>query len=307
MSVPARSHSAGPQPRTTPSLDSGRAARCTYGLRVIAEELHTLSESLMLAAYSDGSPAEIARLLAGMNTLLQKEAGALVVRQRSQGKPLTGIATELGLSEDRLRKKYPPEKVDQQLAAHKRLVCSRPSEGRSTVALQPEWRQPYQRVAAALTRMVHESNTSQRQVATALQVDPSYISRLLSGEREASWLHVKEVCDVCGVEPELLEPLWEVAAGVPANSDKPVQYLRTYLRALHYAAGSPGEGRVLDSAPGLTDHRLQQALEGPGVPHWDVIAQVVTAFKGLPQTAHQMWQQARYIHETGPAPAEVFG
>ncbi|MGP3990828.1 helix-turn-helix domain-containing protein [Streptomyces sp. 3N207] len=303
-----RSHTTAQTARTTPSLDRGRAARCTHGLREIAGDLHALSESLMLGTYNNVSPTEIAQLIAGIDGLLQQATGALVVRERSQGKPLTGIATALDRSEDRLRKKYPPQDIDHQLATRKRPGRATKQGRKSAASLfQPEWRQPHQRVAAALTLMVNESNISQRHIAALLRVDPSYVSRMLSGEREASWPHVKAICDACRGDHRLLKPLWEVAAGVPPNTDEPIRYLRTYLRALHYAAGSPGEDRILASVSRLAPHELQHALDGPGVPNWEVIAHVVAALKGLPETARPMWMQARTVYETSPAPAEPFG
>ncbi|WP_431983142.1 helix-turn-helix domain-containing protein [Streptomyces qinglanensis] len=304
-----RSHANAPTARTTPSLDRSRAARCTQGLRDITGDLHGLAESLLRATHNNVSPTEIAQLIAGMNGLLEQATGALVVRQRSQGKPLTGIATALDRSEDRLRKKYPPQDIDHQLATRRRPGHgTKPGKKCSAPSSPLEYRNPHQRVAAALTLMVNESSLTQRDLAAILQVDPSYISRMLSGEREASWPHVKAICDACRGNHRLLKPLWEVAAGVPPNTNDPIQYLRTYLCALHYAAGSPGEARILASVSPLAPHDLQHALDGPGVPNWEVITHVVAALQGIPETARPMWTQARRtVDETSPAPAEAFG
>lgn len=266
-----------------------------------------MTESLMLGAYNNVSATELAQHLADSIQLLQDATAALVVRERSKGKQISGIAETLGLSEDRLRKKYPPRDVDKRLADRKRPARAQRPRRTSFPSTHPEWRRPHQRLASALTLMVHDSGVSQRRLAKLLQVDPSYVSRILSGERPASWTHVKTICTACGVEHELLRPLWEVASGVPLNSvDDPATYLRTYLRALHYSVGSPEEDTVLASMSPLNAGELRQALEGPGVPDWDVIAHVVTALKGLPETARPAWRQARTVPATGPI-ANAFG
>ncbi|MET9535749.1 XRE family transcriptional regulator, partial [Streptomyces sp. NPDC006649] len=70
----------------------------------------------------------------------------------------------------------------------------------------------------------------------------------------------------------MLKPLWEAAAGVKPTGTDPVRNLRTYLRALQYAAGEPSTKAILASAQHIiTPDELDQALDGPGVPAWPVV------------------------------------
>ncbi|WP_031032739.1 helix-turn-helix domain-containing protein [Streptomyces albus] len=301
--------------RTTPSTNADRAARYEQGLRAIAEDLHVVIESLLLGAHNNVPSVEIARRSQEIEGLNDELKGTLVVRERALGRPLAGIADTFGRSEDRLRKKYPFQDIDRCLLDRKPSSTPRQARKKTITSSpqQPVWRSPIQRLAAALSRMVKQSPYSQRELARLIGLSPSYISRMVTGTRRASWQHVARMCEVCLVDPELLRPLWEVADGVPMKTDDPAGYLRTYLRALHYAAGSPSEDAVLASMSALTVHQLRQALHGPDVPDWGVIAQVVTALQGLSRTARPMWERARNTptagpdSATGPLSAESFG
>lgn len=288
--------------RTTPSTNTDPAARYEQGLRDIAGDIRAVAETLMLGTYNNAPPAELAQQCQHMADLTDGWKGTLVVHERSLGRRLDDIADAFGRSEDRLRKKYPFQNVDQYLLDRKPPSTPRQARKKTITSSpqQPVWRDPSQRLAAALDRMVKQSPYSQRELADRIGISPSYISRMVSGTRRASWQHVTRMCKKCRVDPELFKPLWEVAYSVPAETDDPAEYLRTYLRALHYAAGSPNEDAVLASMSALTAHQLWQALNGPDVPDWGVIAQVVTALQGLSGTAELMWERARNAPRTGP-------
>ncbi|MGP3992089.1 helix-turn-helix domain-containing protein [Streptomyces sp. 3N207] len=91
------------------------------------------------------------------------------------------------------------------------MRATKPVRKSAASFFQPEWRQPHQRVAAALTLMVNESNISQRHIAALLRVDPSYVSRMLSGEREASWPHVKAICDACRGDAAIMQQVGRIS------------------------------------------------------------------------------------------------
>ncbi|MGW0608681.1 helix-turn-helix domain-containing protein [Streptomyces sp. NPDC002640] len=245
----------------------------------------------------------MAHRLVELEDLIEEAKAALVVRQRSRGEPLKALAPILDLSEDRLRKKYVPQAVDEQLVkrSRPRRTRSGPSPGKSADANAPAFqRLPAQRMASALTRMKNGSGRRQREIAQALEVDDSYVSRMLSGERFASWRHVRVICEVCDGDEQLMKPLWQVAAGVPpADSDDRVGYLRTYLKALRYANGWPSEQTILASAQdSITLEDLRQAFDGPGVPGWPVVAQLTAALQALPETARPLWRRAQSATDT---------
>ncbi len=309
-----RSHS-GPKLQVRPgtAVDADRAIRCTEAVRDIAEDVIVVADAFInRASGSDASTTELLGYVISLNRLTQEATAALVVRQRSLGEPLSDLAPMLNLTEDRLRKKHSPQAVDQALTSRsrpmRRAFSSQHPDAPPTA--KNSLRQPGQRLACALTRMWKQSDVSQRALAEHMNVDPSYVSRMLSGERDLTLQHVKMIADKCGGNSDLVKPLWEVATGVQATNTDPIRSLRAYLRALRYAAGSPTDKRVLASVHHtITKAELRQALEGPGVPEWQVVHQLTTAFQSLPDITRPLWRNAQSSVETtnGTLPAGAFG
>ncbi|MFC9183307.1 helix-turn-helix domain-containing protein [Streptomyces globisporus] len=312
--MPARSHPDPDRPpRSQPAVDAGRAARCTEAIRDIAEDFVVRAEELLHKTHNPDTPAtDLVVTVAELSQLAEEAAAALVVRQRSQGKPLKELTPSLGLTEDRLRKKYNPQAVDLRLASRSRpraeLPGSRlPEDTSGPPSPKNRLREPGQRLACALTLMRAQSRVSQRVLAGRMRIDPSYVSRILSGERDASWQHVLAICDFCNGDTALMKPLWEMAANVPPSGGDPTRYLHTYLRALRYAAGSPSTETILASTQNTVDAvDLRQALEGPGTPAWLVVRKLTNALWGLPEITLPLWRRATACMETS-LPAEAFG
>ncbi|MFD8393029.1 helix-turn-helix domain-containing protein [Streptomyces sp. NPDC059680] len=68
--------------------------------------------------------------------------------------------------------------------------------------------------------MKEGSGRRQRELAEQMGVHESYVSRMLSGQREVSWRHVRIICEECGIDPRLMKPLWEAAANVQPSNPK---------------------------------------------------------------------------------------
>ncbi|MFE6985781.1 helix-turn-helix domain-containing protein [Streptomyces griseus] len=312
--MPARSHPDPDRPpRSQPAVDAGRAARCTEAIRDIAEDFVVRAEELLHKTHNPDTPAtDLVVTVAELGRLTEEATAALVVRQRSQGKPLKELTPALGLTEDRLRKKYHPQDVDLRLASRIRprheLPGSRlPEDTSGPPSPKNRLREPGQRLACALTLMRAQSRVSQRVLAGRMRIDPSYVSRILSGERDASWQHVLAICDLCNGDSALMKPLWEVASNVPPTGGDPTRYLHTYLRALRYAAGSPSTETILASTQNtIAAADLRQAFDGPGAPAWLVVRTITNALWGLPDITLPLWRRATACQETS-LPAEAFG
>ncbi|WP_157856021.1 helix-turn-helix domain-containing protein [Streptomyces aureocirculatus] len=259
----------------------------------------------MNTAYGPGmAVTELLPHLVTLRTLLEELTGATVVLQRSRGQSLDEAAHFLDRTKDRLRKKYPPHTVDAALSARTR-PHPQPHNDTPLPDTPPrrpqDLRAPRQRLASALTRMARQSEQTQRKLATLLAVDPSYVSRMLSGYREVSWQHVKTICDACNHSPDLIKPLWEAASSAPLPTTDTVRYLRTYLRALRYAANysekdaEKGAEKILSSLQlqhAITTADLRQAFHGPGVPTWPVVQQIAAALQSQPEIARRLWRLA---------------
>ncbi|MER5859786.1 helix-turn-helix domain-containing protein [Streptomyces sp900105245] len=293
-----------PRPaRTAPSAHPARATRCTEALRDIAEDCTVLSEALLLSAYGVAAPnTELLQRLVDLRDLVDEAIGVVIVRQRAQGEPLADLAPIARRTEDRLRKKYDPPSVDRALATRRRPKPVTPAQSAATAADTPILRRPGQRLACALTRMRNGSGRRQREIAEQMGVHESYVSRMLSGQRDLSWRHVRIICEVCGVDPELMKPLWEAAADVqPSNAEDPVQYLHTYMQGLHYALASPEPAVILAAAQHtISADDLDRALYGPGVPDWPVIDRLTVLLQSLPNITRPLWRRAQAAAESRP-------
>ncbi|MFH8873767.1 helix-turn-helix domain-containing protein [Streptomyces griseus] len=305
--MPARSHSG---PKARHSANAKWAAQTTEHLRDISEDIAVVSERFLHETHSaTAAPEDLALFITALDRLTDAARSALVVHQRSSGRSLNDLAPPLELTADRLRKKYKPQQVITQLESRPRPRRSPAGSPRPDSSFSPknELLRPRQRLACALTLIQRQSGLTQRTLAEHMKNNPSYISRILSGEREASWRHVKIICDACDVDPDLIKPLWETASDIDPTGHEPDRYLRAYLTALHFAAGSPTTHQILASTHyAISQAELRQALDGPGVPTWSVVKHVTTALLGLPEITRPLWRSAQNS-TVSTIRAEAFG
>ncbi|SCF67630.1 helix-turn-helix domain-containing protein [Streptomyces sp. Ncost-T10-10d] len=235
---------------------------------------------------------------------------------RRQGESAQELAQHLNLSSERLRRKLTYDIIDRRLAERVRPVAALPTTHGAADASPAgrDLRSSRQRLAAALSFIQRRSGLTQNHLATQLDVSSSYISRLLSGERPASWSHVKQLTEQCAVSPTILRPLWETAMGCVAPTslqlDNAVAYFRTYLRALHLSCADPGGETLRDSSGGLlTLPDIKRAFDGPGVPEWTVVRPLSLALMSRPTGIRPLWRAAYATNEAkeSSASAEAFG
>ncbi|MFG3370357.1 helix-turn-helix domain-containing protein [Streptomyces sp. NPDC048156] len=278
----------------------------------IAEDLLGLAGAFHDVAFSGGSTVDILRFGPILQRLKEDLDAAAVGRGRALGESADSLAQQLALSPETLRKKLSPEKIEHRLGSRKRPTAvghaARKSSHRSPTR---QLRSPQQRLAAALSYLQRRSSHSQQYLAQELKASPSYVSRLLSGQRQASWKHVKILAQACGTDPELLRPLWNTALGSPppAHVD-PVDYLRTYLAALKLAHGAPDDQSLAASTKGvLSQADVTQAFTGPGLPTWEVARYLASALSSHPDDIRPLWRAANSAPSamTSSAPAEAFG
>ncbi|MER5501257.1 helix-turn-helix transcriptional regulator [Streptomyces sp. NPDC002561] len=316
--MPTSSHKPPPIPRQPArpgaAADAERAARCSAAVHDMAVDTVRIAETFAARACDPNAPTtDLLECTVELTRLMQDTTAALVVRQRSRGEPLTALEPQLQVTADRLRRKYPPQAVDRDLATRKRPALAFGSQ-RAAKRAKPKkasLRDPHQRLACALTLLWKQSEIPQQELAKHMNIHRSYLSRILSGERHATRSYVELIARKCGTatETEFATLLWKIAADEPINTTDPVHTLRTYFQALHYAAGSPRETRLISSTRnGITIAALRQAFYGPGVPEWEVYHRLATALQSKPEIARLLWRNA--TSDRGPGnglPADAFG
>ncbi|MFB8026849.1 MULTISPECIES: helix-turn-helix domain-containing protein [unclassified Streptomyces] len=311
--MPNTSHPKPARARNRPVIDAALAARLTESVSDLAEDLVLAAESLMShACRADATIAERLEDAVAIARLAEQTISALVALQRSQGGPLGELEPVVGVTRDRLRKKYRPQDVLEDLAS--RIRPSMPPLSSSLAGEDPDvatisaLRQPRQRLACALTRMWRESKLSQRKLAQLINIDRSHVSRMLAGHRPVTLAYVEQIAEHCGGDIELVMPLWEATADPQDRRTlDPVIALRLYLRALRYAMGNPSDERIVaSSGRTISAAVLQQALYGPATPSWTVVRELATALHSMPDVVRPLWRSAQ-TPTASSIPAHAFG
>lgn len=112
-------------------------------------------------------------------------------------------------------------------------------------------------LAGALSFLLRHSGLAIKEAADRSRLSPSYVSRILAGERVPAWSSVQVLVRVLGGDPLDLYALWEAAQGLAraprAPLDEAVERLGAALRGAYLAAGCPSYERVSALTDGVVD------------------------------------------------------
>jgi hypothetical protein len=163
--------------------------------------------------------------------------------------------------------------------------------------------------------LVRASRLSQREVARRAECSPSYLSRILSGERVPTWEWTASIATACGGDPALLRELWEGERlrqyGSPRGTGAPtpvldweppvaLHHLLSALGTLRVRAGSPRAVDIAAASPKLTAGQVEPMLTGYDLSDWQRLAELVDVLGGDPGYFEPLWRAAAI---TGSAPA----
>ncbi|NIY65635.1 helix-turn-helix domain-containing protein [Streptomyces malaysiensis] len=158
---------------------------------------------------------------------------AVAVRQaRERGASWEAIGQVAHVSGDSARTRWSPRQVERLLeqrakraghlhAPYPSVVPARDAAAPSvpgSAELPDEEGPPGRQLARALADLHAGSAKSLRRLARDTGVSPSFISRLLSGERRPSWPVAEKFVHACGGDPAELRPKWERACGIDDTS-----------------------------------------------------------------------------------------
>ncbi|MFE3928020.1 helix-turn-helix domain-containing protein [Streptomyces sp. YIM B13508] len=105
----------------------------------------------------------------------------------------------------------------------------------------------YNRLAPILSMLIRTAQLTNKEVNSRIGCSPSYLSRILSGERVPTWALTRKSARTCGADPQVLRTVWE-SAKLSAKSREPAlppdelpmpaaERLRTAVHTLHLRAG----------------------------------------------------------------------
>ncbi|MFD8049558.1 helix-turn-helix domain-containing protein [Streptomyces sp. Tu102] len=287
----------------------GQQARAALPLgRRIAEDLQALSAALLEAEY-DGRPLEeLLRCAADVGREVEYYAAAAVQDARNGGASWDHVADAARISATTARTRWPESRVKERLkrrAAERAAVRQPPvpavegPQAPQGTALSQSAERASVKLASALSYLHRASDLTISRVAELTSLSPSYISRILSGERTPTWLVLCALVQLFGGNPEELKTLFESAHGLvaPTRHAVPdaVARLQAALRGLHLAAGRPQVWVVRKAAHGaLGTQEISEILDGDMVPGWEQTSALVTALGGWPADVRPLWEAVHY-------------
>ncbi|MFD7817630.1 helix-turn-helix domain-containing protein [Streptomyces sp. NPDC059785] len=276
--------------------------------RRIAEDLQTLSAALLEAEYNDQPLEELLRCAVEVTREVECYTSAAIQDARNQGADWKRVAAAAQVSVTTARTQWAEAKVLKRLerrARERAAVRQPPAPGvqprdAAQDRLLSQAAEPASaKLAAALSHLHRSSGLAIRDVAEQLSLSPSYVSRILSGERMPTWPVVCTLVKLFGGEPAELSALFESAHGLvpPAQPGIPhaVAQLQAALRGLHLAAGRPDPAVIHQISHGaLSAQEINDFLSGVLIPNWEQASALVTALGGGPAEVRPLWEAVHY-------------
>lgn len=287
--------------------------------RDLAEELHALTGRLVVAEQQ----REALPVLLELAGLLVKETGyyvaAAVQDARSRGNGWGAVAAAAGVSTETARARWGESRVKRLLARrareHQRSPGAATARGRPLPcatgtgrALRTGEVLSSQKLGAALSHLQRAAALPVGEAARQADLSPSYVSRILAGDRIPAWPVVHMLATIFGGDAGELRILWEAAQGIAPPARQTVEgaaaRLNAALRGLHLAAARPDAGRLC-AGTRLTEELVQAVLEGRHVPDWPTLSTLVTRLAAQPAAIRPLWEDVHYAflvsHDIFPA------
>ncbi|MFJ5035301.1 helix-turn-helix domain-containing protein [Streptomyces sp. NPDC088560] len=242
---------------------------------------------------------------------LEIYTAAAVQDARHRGEKWENVGRAAHVAPETARARWGPERVarmmdlhaNDKLAAPARWHGARPAPAGEAapgeVVERPAGDGPLSRLASALTHLQDASGRTIREVAEFAMLSPSFISRVLSGDRLPTWDLVCVLCEFFGSDPAELRVMFETAHGLSAQQRLPVttaiEQLHAAVRGLHLAANSPSAERIqVLSRKAVSAAAARRVLAGQDIPEWEVLAGLVHVLGGRPSEVKPLWEAVHY-------------
>lgn len=261
-----------PAPRPAPGPSAGEDL-CTEIARDIQDGARDLAR---LLPSLDGE--EPLRRIAQLQEQLDGLTAALVGRARYRRVTWSTVSSSLGISEDTARHRYTERYILRRLARFNRSDTTlttlaglyrspdspdTPGENESAGESgeagsdSPEQQSApaestgaaYNRLSPILSMLIRTAQLTNKDVAARIGCSPSFMSRILSGERVPTWTLTRKFAQACGADPAVLRTVWETEKlsekhrePDPEPDEEPppaAERLRSAIQTLHLRAGRP--------------------------------------------------------------------
>ncbi|MGV9351247.1 helix-turn-helix domain-containing protein [Streptomyces spiralis] len=265
--------------------------------------------------------------IAQLHELLDGLIAAAVGRARYRRLTWAAISSILRISEDTARHRYTERYILRRLARFNRSEttlsslaglfgssAARPAETpddpADTGTDGSEQSAPTEASGAAINRLspilsmlIRTAQLTNKEVSSRIGCSPSYLSRILSGERVPTWNLTRRFAQACGADPEVLRTVWESEKlsqkdrELPPDIDDPslpaADRLRAAVQTLHVRAGRPAANDVAVASRWLlSTEAVASVLEGTILPHHAVLETFVRVLGGDTDHFHRLLDNA---------------
>ncbi|MGW0771784.1 helix-turn-helix domain-containing protein [Streptomyces sp. NPDC002676] len=170
----------------------------------------------------------------------------------------------------------------------------------------------YNRLAPILSMLIRTAQLTNKEVSSKIGCSPSYLSRILTGERVPTWDLTRKFALACGADPEVLRTVWEseklshrCREPVPEPDAPPLpaaDRLRAAVHTLHLRAGRPAPSDIaVASRWVLTAGTVASLIEGTVIPPRHVLQKFVRLLGGDVDHFAQLLDSAHHEATTGAA------
>ncbi|MFI1415627.1 helix-turn-helix domain-containing protein [Streptomyces sp. NPDC020707] len=275
--------------------------------RNIAESVQALAEGLLAAEYDEQDLAALLRRAGELTREVEYYVCAAVHDARIKGAGWEAVAEAAAVSAATARSRWTEKTVRRRLERRaEERSAARPQDPAAHPA-QPHpdgqdcapGERPAGKLAAALSHLHRSSGLTIREVADRTGLSPSYVSRILSGERLPTWPVVELLAALVDGDPHELLLLWENAHGMTPPARQPLSdaaaRLNAALRGLYLAAASPSPAQIHEASGGaLNLATIKDILRGQLVPDWKTTVAFVRAVDAKPADIRPLWEAVHY-------------
>ncbi|MCX4632768.1 helix-turn-helix transcriptional regulator [Streptomyces sp. NBC_01443] len=339
---------ASPQPADTPRRQAPPApvVESNPTEDPVTEIAHDLRESAreLLRLLPDADGEEPLKLAAQMQQQLDGLTAGLVGRARYHQVTWGRVSEVLGISQDTARHRYSEDFIKRRLArltgnptpalaprtSPKSSPAASPRPHRTSAARAPQTTASpdnqlaptttpapsgaaYNRLAPVLSMLVRTSKQTNTEISAKIGCSPSFLSRILSGERLPTWPMTEKFAHACGADPSVLRTVWvtercsERTRDITLTEDEesPVpaaDALHKAIHTLHSRAGQPAAQDIaVASRWTLTTDEVAHLIEGTQLPAWRVLKLFVDLLGGDATHFRRLLDQATAEHGASPA------
>ncbi|MFJ8017391.1 helix-turn-helix domain-containing protein [Streptomyces sp. NPDC096339] len=303
----------------------------------LLEELRQLQRLL-----PESDPQEPLSRVMHMQAQLEALTAGLVGRARHGRVSWAKLARLLCISEDTARHRYTDAHIRRRLDRFTRpaaplslsaLYTDIPvAPTARTTEAQPRRLEPtppprdpgghaFNRLASMLSMLARGSRLPLKDIAKKTGCSPSYLSRVLNGERVPTWRLTERLTRACGADPAIVHALWanerlrEQGAVAPLvdddHEDTPLRAgtrLLAALRTLHVRVGQPtAQDIVRASRWRLSVDTVADMLDGH-LTSWPALTNLLHVLGGDTTYFRTLWDDAQAERKPHPTiPASAFG